>query len=362
MSAMVLPPNASAGRQLWQERPPWLSERIKTSFEAVANPEFRGYHILGSTEYAFGNLAGSDLVGTCLRDSEDAVNAAAAAAAPSATMGGPSYGKAAASLMTEPFRLLDVGAGEGRFLERMRSLRAPGSICTVGVSAQVYDAALASMPNAELRCVNAECLLETVSFQGELRSSKLYDLILSAESFRHFQDPLGTLAQLFQLLRPGGVLAVDRLNVSGLGSGQRLLDWWKSAGFEVSGEASGERIAPLLLRKGSSGQTLSAPIRYRAQQPKRDGTCLGDASGGDSDGAFGATYEFNGEERVLCASAVLAQAVNAGRPGGGLSGKRSTVAGLSPPWDRVQQTTEAPKPQWRQMEELLKQLTAKRCR
>merc|ERR1740123_1783285 len=112
---------------------------------------------------------------------------------------------------------------------------------SVGVSARVYGCGGGAgddiAPVPELRVVNAECVLEDSAFQEDLRSGNLYDCILSAETFRHFQDPLGALCQLFPLLRPGGVLAVDRLNARGLGSCQHLLDWWRRAGVEVHGVA-----------------------------------------------------------------------------------------------------------------------------
>merc|ERR1712014_516644 len=119
----------------------------------------------------------------------------------------------------------DIGAGEGRFMLAMLQRRP--KLQVVGVSAQVYDKEVCSAPGMEMRILNIECALNEPSteeagttsgtkempFQEDLRGGMLYDLIVSAETFRHLQDPLGTVCLAFSLLREGGVLAVDRLHV-----------------------------------------------------------------------------------------------------------------------------------------------------
>lgn len=289
---------------LWVQRPAWLVDIIATSFQMVSNPSFSGYHILASEEYAFGDIAGSDLVATCVADHQQS-----------------------------PFRLLDVGAGEGRFLEVVRRSWDPQRLHAVGVSAFVYNAELASKASFEPRTVNAERLLDSEVFQGDLDAGALYDCIISAETFRHFQDPLGTLCQLFMLLQSGGVLAVDRLHVPGLGSGQRLLDWWQQAGFEVFGQATGERIAPLLLRRTNVDQVLRLPVRYAQQSASSKST-------------LDAVYAFTNDADAYSES-------NSDK------GIALSALELSPPWTRIQHAKKAPPAQWRQIEGLMKQLVRK---
>jgi len=298
----------AADDALWEKRPTWLSEIISTSFETVSDPSFSGYHILASEEYAFGDIPGSDLVATCVADLQDS------------------------QALNAPLRLLDIGAGEGRFLETMHRQFGRERLQAVAVSALVYNASLASTATFESRTLNAECLLTSQAFQRDILVGKLYDCIVSAETFRHFQDPLGTLCQVFLLLRSGGVLAVDRLHVTGLGSGQQLLDWWQEAGFEVYGEVSGERIAPLLLRRSSEKQQLQVPVRYAQRLP------------GEANAT--AVYAFR-ESRADCLE-------NGNHAGSGLSPLK-----LPPPWSRIKRSNKAPPAQWRQIEGLLRQLAKK---
>jgi 2-polyprenyl-3-methyl-5-hydroxy-6-metoxy-1,4-benzoquinol methylase len=292
---------------LWVQRPSWLVDIITTSFEMVSNPSFSGYHILASEEYAFGSISGTDLVVTCVEDQQE---------------------------LAVPFRLLDIGAGEGRFLAAMRRRWDSQRLNAVAVSAFVYNAELAATAAFEARTLNAECLLDSKAFQADLRSGVLYNCILSAETFRHFQDPLGTLCQIFMLLQSGGVLAVDRLHVTGLGSGQRLLDWWQNAGFEVHGEASGERIAPLLLRRSSADQVLRVPVCYSEER-----------ANGSSNSSTSAVYVWSENATAECE--------------GNDCRATSGAFKLSPPWSRIQNTNKAPPAQWRQMEGLLRQLARK---
>eukprot|EP00747_Dinoflagellata_sp_TGD_P192196 gnl/TRDRNA2_/TRDRNA2_56687_c0_seq1.p1 gnl/TRDRNA2_/TRDRNA2_56687_c0~~gnl/TRDRNA2_/TRDRNA2_56687_c0_seq1.p1 ORF type:complete len:333 (+),score=39.97 gnl/TRDRNA2_/TRDRNA2_56687_c0_seq1:84-1082(+) len=305
------------GQGLWESRPTWLAERIDSSYAEISRPDFSGYEILASEEYALGHLAGSDLIATCIADRE--------------ADGRP------------PLRLLDIGAGEGRFLA---ATRRRWQCEAVGISAIAYDAALADSVGAELRLLNAECALASKAFRKDLSTPGcLYDCIVSAETFRHFKDPLGTLCQFFVLLRPGGVLAIDRCNVPGLASGQMLLDWWRRAGFEVHGDSCGERIAPLFLQKAHLNEVLRVPVRYAAQAVRtNDGRDV--------------VYEFLDyvDPPLEPPSSEGASAAD----GGGSLGKSSMVSlRTEPPWVRARRKAVVPEPQWRQMEGMLKKLVYK---
>lgn len=297
----------------WEERPAWLRELVDTSFAMVSDPGFKGYQILASEDYDLGEFAASDLVKTCLADH---------------------HGRTP-SLPSRAFRLLDVGCGEGRFMEAMMRVSDPTDLSVVGVSAFAYNANLPIGRGFELRMLNAESLLASPDFQKDIASDDLYDCIVSAETFRHLQDPLGTLCQLFAVLRVGGVLAVDRLHVPGLRSGQLLVAWWHKVGFEVRAETFGERIAPLLLRRTSECQKLRVPVRYMEKEGSGN---LGEA-----------VYSFN--EGVLehpLHEQVLKE------EGGDQIGLKE-----SPPWCRLQCARKAPEAQWRQVESLLQRLVGR---
>lgn len=293
----------------WDQRPTWLCDLIDKSFAMVSDPSFNGYHILASDDYNLGEFAASDLVRTCLADHRRQNKS-----------------------FSNNFRLLDVGCGEGRFVESMLRSSEPASLSVVGVSAFAYNATLPTEMGFVLRMVNAERVLASPDFQKDIHSDSLYDCIVSAETFRHFQDPLGTLCQMFDLLRVGGVLAVDRLHVQGLHSAQLLVDWWRKAGVDVSAETIGTRIAPLLLRKTNKSQTLRVPVMYTEKQGS--GNLEQDV------------YVFNEDMLEHPLPEQFQDDVG--------SQKLSQV---SPPWCRLRCASKVPQAQWRQVESLLQRLS-----
>jgi len=304
-------------RGLWEARPQWLENSIDTAFRAVSDPGFDGYAIIASEDYAFGDVAGTDLVAMCISECE--------AASPATS-----------------FRMLDVGAGEGRFIANVRSLnqgawKSKARLSAVGVSARVYHSPCANAA-METRTVNVENVLSTSPFQNELKSGELYSCILSSETFRHLRDPLGTLCQLFLLLEVDGVLAIDRLHLEGLGSAQRLMDWWQEAGYEVEGDVSGERIAPLFLRRMHAAETLFIPVTYQEARPHET----------SSSSPPCALYKY-------IDSGVGMQIAKR------IHGSCSLRGRSRPAWTRARLEGQAvvPQPQWRQMEMMLKRLVAK---
>lgn len=124
----------------------------------ISNSSFQGYAILHSPNYSFG---GEDAMGL-LR---------------SFVTGKMECGVS----------ILDVGAGSGAFLAQCGSLAHP-NMRRVGVSAKPYK----NPPNGvEFMYGNVENI---VGWDEEIggKSHRKYDFIVSSETFRHLQDPLGT--------------------------------------------------------------------------------------------------------------------------------------------------------------------------
>jgi len=110
-------------------------------------------------------------------------------------------------------RLLDVGCGNGDFLERMRGL---------GWAVRGVE------PDPHARAVAADRLggdvvapdLEAVASRGEA-----FDVVSLVHVIEHVADPIATLDACRRLLRPGGMVVIRTPNAGSLGA--RLLGrWW----------------------------------------------------------------------------------------------------------------------------------------
>ena len=213
---------------LTSSRPVWLRENIDASFTLASSASFRGYLILSTPDYNIGGISATE----------------------------------ALQFLQKPGRIcrvLDIGAGRGNFLRRLRDRF---SIEGVGICAQQYCAAPVGV---DLRCVNAEHMLSDSRFAKEEQAGRLYDLIVSHETFRHLQDPIGTLCQAHRLLAPGGILMIDKMHVRGC-SPTTLLAWWHRMGHRVFGEAEGEKLGPLFVCKKCPEETLNTTLFYSNSQ------------------------------------------------------------------------------------------------
>ncbi len=259
-----------------RSRPAWLNDRISKAFTLESSPHFEGHKEVSSDEYQFGDITGAGIVQWQL-----------------ARIG--------------RCRLLDAGAGEGRFLLRRlwdwhtTSSDRNGGIDLCGVSARRYPYTLGSdrgwlsrclhnlqdrivfhfvphqkpsVVEGKIRILNAERLLESPEFSEEQGT---YDVILSHKLMRHLQDPLGTVVQLHSLLCTGGVLALDRLPLPGVGEGgaRELLHWWHAQGYDVAGVPHHEAIGPFFLVRGPDDPTpLKVAVKYRGEQDPARGDAV----------------------------------------------------------------------------------------
>ena len=213
---------------LTSSRPIWLQENIDASFNLASSASFRGYLILSTPDYYIGGIWATE----------------------------------ALQFLQKPdhtCRVLDIGAGTGNFL---RHLRDRFSVEGVGICAKQYCAAPVGV---DLRCVNAEHMLKDSRFVEDEQAGRLYDLIVSHETFRHLQDPIGTLCQAHRLLAPGGILMIDKMHVRGC-SATTLLTSWHRMGYDIFGEAEGEKLGPLFVCKKYTEKILNTTLFYSSSQ------------------------------------------------------------------------------------------------
>jgi 2-polyprenyl-3-methyl-5-hydroxy-6-metoxy-1,4-benzoquinol methylase len=151
-------------------------------------------------------------------------------------------------------RLLDIGCGPGTLTVDLAERIAPGEVVGVDVAADVLDEARAH--------AQAEGCGNVMFAAGDFRTLELdegsFDVVHAHQVLQHLQDPVGALAHMARLVRPGGVVAardgdysaftwapddagldlwlrtymeVTRRNGAEANAGRHLLAWAHAAGF-----------------------------------------------------------------------------------------------------------------------------------
>ncbi len=96
-------------------------------------------------------------------------------------------------------RLLDVGCGVGRALERARALAEGAALAGVDVASAMIEEARTLLPEAELQVASADAL----PFPDEAFSH-----LLSVEAIYYFEDPPAAFRELRRVLAPGARVAL----------------------------------------------------------------------------------------------------------------------------------------------------------
>jgi len=99
--------------------------------------------------------------------------------------------------------LLDVGCGPGTITIDLARLVAPGRVIGIDRSAEIVDVASASASEQGV----------PIDFRvGDVYALQLpdasFDVVHAHQLLQHLKDPVGALAELRRVLKPGGVLAV----------------------------------------------------------------------------------------------------------------------------------------------------------
>ena len=106
-----------------------------------------------------------------------------------------------------PRRILDVGCGDGRFLEILRDFGAP-DWQLVGID--IDAGRRGGLPRARLRGPRRARRGSSASPQAT------FDAVVMLQLIEHVEDPVAICARVFALLRPGGIFIVETPNLAGL--------------------------------------------------------------------------------------------------------------------------------------------------
>lgn len=113
----------------------------------------------------------------------------------------------------EKFSILDLGTGNGMFLQEMK--KRFNNVDVKGVSAADYRSSLLGMgvkvPDEDYCVANLENLSKIPTLQG-----RKFHVIVSATTFLHLSDPLRTLSEAYEMLEPNGVLIVNTFSLNGI--------------------------------------------------------------------------------------------------------------------------------------------------
>jgi len=111
-----------------------------------------------------------------------------------------------------PGRLLEIGIGRGRLLERL-ALLAP-KVCGVDVNPEFIAICRSRLEEKGLAVELIEASVDSLPF-----GDRDFDAVVSVEAFMHFPDQRGALAEIARVLKPGGFLVmsfIDRASWHGL--------------------------------------------------------------------------------------------------------------------------------------------------
>jgi ubiquinone/menaquinone biosynthesis C-methylase UbiE len=129
-------------------------------------------------------------------------------------------------------RLLDVGCGPGTLTVDLARRVSPAEVIGVDVSATVI---------AEAADHAARSGLRNVSFRaGDFREAGLqpgsFDVVHAHQVLQHVSDPVGAMAAMAQLARPGGIVAARDSDYSGFiwSPADADLDRWRDIYLAVS--------------------------------------------------------------------------------------------------------------------------------
>jgi SAM-dependent methyltransferase len=116
--------------------------------------------------------------------------------------------------------LIELGAGNGRFLERLRRYGWTGPLQGMEFDEGVA-AATTARTGIQVRAGNIE---------HEVLPEAVYDAIVMRHVIEHLRDPSATLAMVLRALRPGGVLLIGTPDARALCARVFGRYWW---GYEV---------------------------------------------------------------------------------------------------------------------------------
>lgn len=204
-----------AYREMWRDRPQEISKEIDRRFDILKNnpPKYISH---GRDMYTF-NLH--------MYTSDDIISAL---------------------FSPDPKRhytILDVGAGTGAMSKKIAKVNPDKDITLNAVSA--YDYRSQDYPIEGINYL-APADAENIA---NYYSPNSQDLIISNLTMVHLVDPLGTIAQMYEILAPEGLMVLDSFSLPGINDKlPSLIQFLREQGYEVSADYEyrirGESLKP----------------------------------------------------------------------------------------------------------------------
>jgi ubiquinone/menaquinone biosynthesis C-methylase UbiE len=111
-------------------------------------------------------------------------------------------------------RVLDLGCGTGRLLDRMGSAVSGSTPIGLDRSAGMAEQARRLRPDLRIERATAEALPHP---------DRSFDAVVSTVSFHHWSDKVGALAEVFRVLRPGGLFGLADISLDDVPDRPRVL-------------------------------------------------------------------------------------------------------------------------------------------
>lgn len=229
-------PSFSIQEHFGLHRPEKLLEAIDQCYAKASQKDKGGYLTVGTSLYTFGDKSSDDFVNHMMSRS-----------------------------FSKPWKLLDVGTGDGQFLTHVKK-NFGNQVESIGISASDLRSNSRDIPDDQYLLLNAEKILSHLNFKDYPAS---FDGIVSAYTFMHLLDPLCALAQLYELLKPQGVLYVDSFMCYGLnGYMHQMINFLNqqgyhiTAGFTKNGNKKGE-VSFMIIEK--THDHLNFPVKYSCE-------------------------------------------------------------------------------------------------
>lgn len=141
-------------------------------------------------------------------------------------------------------RVLDVGCGPGDVSFVAARLVGPeGAVLGIDAAADIIELARTRAAEQGFRSVRFE--QTTV---GDLALAEPVDAVIGRLILMHLPDPVGTLRQLADLVRPGGFIAFSEFDMTGA-RGVPDLPLWRAAGDTIIGTFTGLGLDPTFAAK-----------------------------------------------------------------------------------------------------------------
>jgi ubiquinone/menaquinone biosynthesis C-methylase UbiE len=103
--------------------------------------------------------------------------------------------------------VLDIGCGTGRLLDRIAKVLPAARLVGLDRSEGMAVAT---------RHLRPQLLIERGSAEALPHSSACFDAVVTTISFHHWSDKIGAIAEVFRVLRPGGLFALTDMSVDDL--------------------------------------------------------------------------------------------------------------------------------------------------